>query len=339
MNEKPLFRTEVVDGRRNRNFGSVSINTPPTYTRVSLFLLMMLVFVFLFLCFGSFSEKFIVKGYLESSKGLARVYPQKNGVIETCFIHQGEKVQQGDKLFIIRTSYDDFGKKGPNGLQAKLQEKKRSIEAEILYQKEHLKALKPLLVKRFIARTTYHEQHNRWVALQHELNNVEVELMKVKHDKFYVVRSPIDGVISNMFFHEGQYTNVMKPLMNILPLNADLMAELFIPVRESGFLHQNDQVIIRYDAFPYARFGTSKATIQSISRSVATDSDEEKPIRIGQPYYKVSALLLHQGIKLYGKDSTIQQGMTLTAVIVGSRRKVWQWIIDPFYSFLGELTV
>ena len=339
MNEKRLFRAEVVDGRRNRNFGSVSINTPLNYTMVSFFLLMMLVLVFLFLSFGAFSEKFIVKGYLESTKGLARVYPQKNGVIETCFIQQGEEVKQGDKLFLITTSYDDFGKKGLHGVPAKLEKKRHSIEAEIRYQKAHLKALKPLLVKQYISRTTYHEQHDRWVALQHELNNVEVELMNVKHDKSYVVRSPIDGIISSMFYHEGQYTNVIKPLMNILPLHADLMAELFIPVSQAGFLHQNDNVIIRYDAFPYARFGTSNAIIQSISRSVETDEDEKKPIRIGQPYYKVSALLAHQGIQVYGKERAIQQGMTLTAVIVGARRKVWQWMIDPLYSFYGGMMV
>ena len=95
MNEKGLFRLEVVDRQRNRNYGSVSINTPLKYTVFSLFFSMMLVLVFLFLLYGEFSEKFIVKGYLESTKGVARVYPEKNGIVAKCFIHQGDEVKQG----------------------------------------------------------------------------------------------------------------------------------------------------------------------------------------------------------------------------------------------------
>ena len=162
-----------------------------------------------------------------------------------------------------------------------------------------------------------------------------MDIINYKHDKSYVIRAPIDGIISSVSFHEGQYTNLTKPLMKILPSHADLMAELFIPVKQSGFLHRRNQVIIRYDAYPYARFGASKAHIIDISRSILTDEEEDKPIRIGQPYYKVTALLDKQFVTVYGKDKKIQHGMTISAVIVGSKRKMWQWILDPLYSFYG----
>ena len=335
MNEKGLFRLEVVDRQRNRNYGSVSINTPLKYTVFSLFFSMMLVLVFLFLLYGEFSEKFIVKGYLESTKGVARVYPEKNGIVAKCFIHQGDEVKQGDKLFLMMSSYEDFDKKNHHGILEQLKKRKQSIKKEIHDKQSHLDALKPLLDRKFISLTTFHEQHDQLVAFQNQLSAVDVELMNLKHDKSYVVRSPINGIIASVLYHEGQYINAMKPLMKILPLNADLMAELFVPVHQSGFLKIKHPVMIHYDAFPYAHFGSSKGMIHEISQSVSTDEEEEKPIRIGQPYYKVTALLNQQFVRVYGNDKKIQQGMTLSAVIVGSKRKVWQWLLEPVYSFDG----
>ncbi len=339
MSEQGLFRPEVFESRRNRNYGSVLVNTPVHYTVLTSVFSVLVGLVLLFLVFGEFSEKFIVKGYLESTKGVARVYPNKNGVIEKCFIHQGDKVKKGDRLFLIDTSDEGFGKKSQNGVLAHLEKKKQSLEDEKIHKKRHMQALKSLLVKKYIPLATYHAKHDELVALDNQINAVDIEIINNKHNKSYVIRSPIDGIISSVIYQEGQNTNLTKPLVKILPSHADLMAELFIPVRQSGFLHHNNQVIIHYDAYPYARFGASKASIHQISRSILTDDEEEKPIRIGEPYYKINALLDKQFVTVYGKDKKIQHGMTISAVIVGSKRKIWQWILDPLYSFYGGVFV
>ena len=84
-------------------------------------------------------------------------------------------------------------------------------------------------------------------------------------------------------------------------------------------------------------FGAAKARVYEISKSVLTDDEEDKPIKIGEPYYKMSASLDKQFVTVYGKDKKIQHGMTVSAVIVGSKRKLWQWILDPLYSFYGGI--
>lgn len=339
MNGKVLFRPEVFESRRNRNYGSVLVNTPVHYTVLTVFFSVLVGLVFLFLMFGEFSEKFIVKGYLESTKGIARVYPSKNGVIAKCYIKQGDKIKKGDKLFLINTSDEELGKKKQHDVLTQLEKKKKSLEEELKHKKKHLQALKPLLIKKYIPLATYHAKHDELVAIESQINGVDIEILNYKHNKSYVIRSPIEGIISSVIYQEGQSTNLTKPLMKILPSHADLIAELFIPVRQSGFLRHNNQVIIHYDAYPYARFGASKASIQQISRSILTDDEEEKPIRVGEPYYKISALLDKQFITVYGKDKKIQHGMTISAVIVGSKRKIWQWILDPLYSFYGGVFI
>jgi membrane fusion protein len=39
---------------------------------------------------------------------------------------------------------------------------------------------------------------------------------------------------------------------------------------------------------------------------------------------------------LYGKKENLSHGMTLTAVITGEKKKIWQWVFDPIYSYYGD---
>lgn len=338
MDNGDLFRSNVLDTRRNCHYGVVRINTPIRYTVLTVHVLLFVVVLILFLLFGEFSEKFIVSGYIESAKGVARVYPKKNGVIVRSFIKQGDHVNQGDRLFLMDTS-EGLKRGTRSDVLIQLEAKKRTLDDEINYKAKHLQALKTLLIKKFISVSMYHEKKDELVHLQHQINQMNVDIINHKRDQFYVVRAPIDGVITNVLYQPGQYTPVSKPLLKIIPKHSVFMAALFIPVRQSGFLSKKSSVIIRYDAYPYERFGSSRALIQEIGQSILTDEEEDKPIRIGQPYYKVLASLDKQFVAISGRHKKIQDGMTISAVIVGSRRKIWQWIFEPLYSFYGEIFI
>jgi len=339
MNQKNLFRQEVLESRKNRNFGSVSINTPIHYQIITIFLSSFVFMIFFFIVFGEFSEKYIVKGYLESTKGVTRVFPTINGVITQCFIKQGDSVKKGDKLYKIDTSDDGVGMKNYREIITQFDHKKRVAIAELNYKRRQLHSLKELLKKKYIPLSTYNQKHDELVALHQLISSIELDLLHFKHSKSYIIHAPIDGKVSSLLYQRGQYTNVTKPLLKLLPADSSLLAQLYIPVSQSGFIERYNKAIIRYDAYPYARFGSSTAIIQDISKSSLTDDEEEKPLHIGKPYYKSTALLNKQYIRLYGIKRELQNGMTITAVIVGSKRKLWQWILDPLYSFYGGVVI
>ena len=100
----PLFRQKALKNKRTQHYGSVLINIPVHYLVLTGGITALIIAVCLLFFFGQFSEKFVVRGYLNSSKGIVRVYPNKNGVIKKRFIHHGQFVQKGDPLFLIDTS-------------------------------------------------------------------------------------------------------------------------------------------------------------------------------------------------------------------------------------------
>lgn len=337
MNKKTLFRLEVTENKKNQNYGQVSINTPLPYLFVSIGSMGIVFVIILFLAFAEFSEKYIISGYLDSIKAVARVYPKMNGVIIQSYRHQGDKIKRGDNLFLVDTSYTGLYKNKDHEIFKNLQKSKELIEKEINYKNQYVHALKKLLEKNYISLATYNEKKEELVEIENKKNLLDIDIIKYRQGKSYTIRSPIDGIISSIIYKKGQYTNLSKPLAKIIPGDSDLVAELFIPVKKAGFLNKDNKIIIRYDAYPYERFGTYKATIKEISQSIITDDEEDKPILIGEPYYKITAELDKQSVTVYGTEKKLQHGMTLSAVIVGQKRKVWQWILDPLYSYFGVL--
>jgi membrane fusion protein len=337
MNDNPLFRQEVFDSKKNSYYGSVIINTPVSFEVVTWCCSLLVVLIGLFLALSDYSEKFIVTGYLNSTQGLVRVYPTRNGVIVTSRVAQGSRVHQGDELFVINTAYDGMPNKDQSAVLSNLDKRKKVLEGEIVYKRKQLGELQHLLTKKYISLETYNNKHAELVALDKEKNALEMERIHYEQNRSYTVRAPVNGVISSVIYKEGQYTNLTKPLVIMLPDKAELQAELYVPVKQSGFLKKNNALWIRYDAFPYARFGSYPAEIREISQNIMLDEEDDKPLTVGQPYYKITAKLASQFVRLYGQPKKLKHGMTLSAVIVGEKRKIWQWILDPIYSFYGGI--
>ena len=229
--------------------------------------------------------------------------------------------------------------KQDNNVLSQLKKRKEAYKNEIDYKLNQLNRLKKLLEKKYISLDSFNQKHEEIVSLKNSLNMVDMDLIKYKQSRSYIIKSPITGTIASITYKPGQYINSAKPVLKILPLNSALEVELFVPIRKSGFIHKNSNVIIRYDAYPYERFGAYKAVIKDISQSILTDEEEDKPIKIREPYYKVTALLESESVLLYGKKVRVQDGMTITGIVLGSKRKVWQWILDPIYSFYGGVIV
>lgn len=328
---RPLFRPEVLAKQINRHYGTVSIAVPIQYRWLALAIGLCLFFIFMIVIFGQFTEKFIVNGYLETRQGVANIFPHTPGAVTKCFKQEGDHVKKGEPLLMVDTLLGDT----ETAILEKLESRKRAIGNAIKHKKNDLMFLKKLLVKHYISNTLYQAKEESIEIAQQQRNAVEVEILNYKNKQSYVIFAPVNGVISSLLSQVGQHCALDKPLMKILPDDNTLVAALFVPVQQAGFLHHNAKIFIRYDAYPYVHYGHVEATIQSISSTVLTDADEEKPILIGKPYYKVIALL--EQSRTYMKRRHLRQGMTLSAVMMGPKRRIWQWFFDPLFTFCKDV--
>lgn len=329
----PLFRKEAIENRVNRSLGSTRINVPMNFHIAGYGALGILVMFFLFVSYAQLSEKTYIRGYLDTEKGIISVESKFQGMVKEVTVEEGMSVQKGDVLYIITNPKQDNTVQQANNLKQRINNLKREYQ---LKEKNH-HALKKLCNKHFIALSTLIESESSLLEIKNKLKGAEYELLNFKDNQYQLITAPISGIITNIFYQQGQSVQSSKPLVQIIPNHTDLVVRLYIPAREIGFVNLGQTINLKYDAYPSQRFGFYQATIIEINQTILTDDKEDKPIKIGEPYYKIMAKLKTSYVNVYGRKATLSHGLTLTAIVTGEKKKIWQWIFDPINGFRDAL--
>lgn len=173
-----------------------------------------------------------------------------------------------------------------------------------------------------------------------DLAVLEQEKVETEARGALVVDAPLDGVVATLLTKPGQAVQVGQPLLSILPEGGGLEAELLVPSRAIGFIEPGDRVLLRYQAYPYQKFGHQEGRVDRISRSALGHAELAAMLGDAQaqePFYKVTVSLAAQGIVAYGRNEKLRPGMLLDADIMGEKRRLIEWIFEPLYSLTGKL--
>lgn len=150
-----------------------------------------------------------------------------------------------------------------------------------------------------------------------------------------LVRAPLAGLVANRLIEPGQAVQVGQPLMSLLPRGSRLQAQLLVPSAAVGFIEPGDSVLLRYQAYPYQKFGHHRGKVIRVSRSAIASAGGDT--QRAEPYYRVLVALEEQSITAYGKQEPLRPGMRLDADILGERRKLYEWVLEPLYSLRGKI--
>ena len=173
---------------------------------------------------------------------------------------------------------------------------------------------------------------NQRSAIERDITALEQELSEHEARRTIVITAPADGMVTAILAERGQTTQAAAALLSIVPSGATLQAQLLVPSRAIGFIRNNQSVAVRYQAFPYQRFGSHRGHITEISKTLIAPSDAQLPISLQEPVYRVTVALDAQSITAYNQDLALQSGMLLDADIWLDRRRIIEWIFDPLLS-------
>lgn len=156
-----------------------------------------------------------------------------------------------------------------------------------------------------------------------------------------VIQAPIAGTVSTLVSHTGQTLQPGQIILSLLPASSNLEAQLLVPSRAVGFIEPGDTVLLRYQAYPYQKFGHYRGKVERVSRSALSSGELGSLIgnaEAGEPYYRVVVTLEKQSVRAFGNDEILKPGLLLEADILGERRKLWEWVLEPLYSLTGNLS-
>ena len=174
------------------------------------------------------------------------------------------------------------------------------------------------------------------LAISRERDTVTEQLQKTdKRRQMVSLIAPSDAVVLEIAkLSPGSIVREAEAFFTLVPLSAELEAEVQIDSLDVGYIRKNDAVHVKFDAFPYQRHGDLAATVRTISEDAFR---RESTQGTGLDAYYLSRIALGKlRLKRMTPQSRLLPGMTLTAEIVVGKRTVMSYLLWPLTKALDE---
>jgi membrane fusion protein len=154
-----------------------------------------------------------------------------------------------------------------------------------------------------------------------------------------VVRAPQAGTVSAVLAAPGQAVSPQVPLASLVPSGAQLQAHLFAPSSAVGFVRENQRVLLRYQAYPYQKFGHQPGRVLHVSHTPLQGAELVGLAvpKTDEPLYRITVALDQQSVLAYGQTQSLSPGMQLDADVLLDRRRLIEWIFEPVLSIVGRV--
>jgi membrane fusion protein len=178
--------------------------------------------------------------------------------------------------------------------------------------------------------------------LERDISVTTQELTEIETRRRVLVTATETGRVTLVSAEIGQVVDNSKALATIVPESSRLIARLYAPSSSIGFVQQGDQILIRYQAFPYQKFGQHNGVVKSVSTSSISPADVANILgtsaQTGESYFSIDVELKEFSIKTATVERPLQPGMLLEADILQERRKLYEWIFEPLYGITQRTT-
>lgn len=363
-----LYRKEALEAQRTTPYGKIILIQPPYFGLMTALSTAFAVAIVLFFANGSYTRRSTISGQLLPDAGLIKIYSPRSGIVLERRVREDQHVAAGDVLFVVSGEQavgagDDSlngelgGARAAAGERSLLVSKVAELrlqldllDQQIATQKNRLglsqqavDTYRDLLQKKYVSAEQLQLKREDLFDQQARLQSLQRERVALTHElgaQYWVIPATQAGTATALAADVGQTVDSQKPLLCIVPADSALHAELLAPSRAVGFVRSGDRVLLRYQAYPYQKFGHYTGTVASVSTAAVAPTElaafGQSP-RDGEPLYQIRVRLDAQSVVAYGKLQPLRSGMTVEADVLQERRRLYEWVLDPLFSLSGRV--
>lgn len=220
------------------------------------------------------------------------------------------------------------------------QEKRMDVERDLQLAKNREQELKRELAALEAQKSVFDKGWRQktmedLLETQREHDAVNEQLLKAeKRHKLVTLVSPATAVVLDVAkLSLGSVAKAAEPLFTLVPLEAELEAEVQIDSLDVGYVKLSDVARVKLDAYPFQRHGTLEAKVRTISE----DAFRRQSAEVGLDAYYLSRLSIgNTPLKNMPAQARLLPGMTLTAEVVVGKRSVISYLLWPLTKALDE---
>ncbi len=180
---------------------------------------------------------------------------------------------------------------------------------------------------------------NQRAELERAMLVAKQEYTEIEARRRIVVSAPSDGRLTLVQADVGQMADTTRPLAHLMPASANLIARLYVPTRSAGFIDKGTKVLLRYDAFPYQKFGQQVGQVLSVSSAAVAASELQGLAGLapaadaaGQLYFSIAVSLPAQSMGAGSQPLALQSGMRVEADLMHETRPLYEWVLEPLFA-------
>ncbi|PLR26446.1 MULTISPECIES: HlyD family type I secretion periplasmic adaptor subunit [Pantoea] len=183
------------------------------------------------------------------------------------------------------------------------------------------------------------ERRNRYQAdANSELNKLELELSQTSEnligradivDRTTII-APVKGTVKNIRFNTiGGVIQPGEHILEIVPLEDQLLVEAKIRPSDVAFLHPGLPATVKITAYDYAIYGGLKGQVEFISPDTLKDDAKAAAGRPDDTYYRVMVLTDTSALNAGGKALPIIPGMVASVEIRTGEKTILDYLLKP----------
>lgn len=152
-----------------------------------------------------------------------------------------------------------------------------------------------------------------------------------------IIRAPVAGTVTNIAASRGESVAADAPLATVLPKGSGLHAQLLVPTRAIGFVRPGNAVMLRYDAFPFQRFGQYRGEVATVGQTVWSPGEKVGSVTVREPVYRIDVRLEQQAVNAGGQNFALRPGMLVNADLLLEKRTIFEWVFEPVLELRARL--
>jgi HlyD family secretion protein len=152
-----------------------------------------------------------------------------------------------------------------------------------------------------------------------------VSFNHIDEENFLLIRASESGVITELTFTQaGDKVQANTPLGGIAPAEAVSVLEIQINESDRGLLRVGLPVKMKFNAFPFQRYGFIEGTLEYISPAAQPSSEKDS-----SPVFKGRVSLDRDFFEIDGREFKLRYGMLALAEIIVHQRRIIDLVLDP----------
>ncbi len=171
--------------------------------------------------------------------------------------------------------------------------------------------------------------------------------------KHMTLTAPADGTVqASSVYTIGQVLTAGQEIMRIVPSDAKLEVEAYLPNKDLGFVEVGQEVTVKVESFPFTRFGMLTGRVKHLARdaiplpeaaqlegnpalsnSSATFAGAQRTQNLVFP---ITISIDKPELIVDGKSVPMSPGMTVSAEIKTGNRRILEYVFSPLAETASE---